>query len=100
MQFDVKTMPEDIEIRLKERLTFSDHARFREVLTLIRKASPKRCVFDLSELVAVDSAALGMLMIAHDQARKEGWALSLRAPQGQVRRILELACFDKILAIH
>lgn len=99
MRFEVTSHADNLEIRLKERMSFGDHARFREILSTIHKAAPKRCVFDMSELVSVDSAALGMLMIAHDQASKEGWSLALRAPQQQVKRILELACFDKILAI-
>lgn len=97
MKYEVKSGQEHVEIRLKERMSFNDHGRFREVLNSIRKATPKACIFDLSELSSVDSAALGMLMIAHDQAKQDGWSMSLRAPQAQVRRILELACFDKIL---
>lgn len=86
-------------VRLQDRMTFSDHGQFRDLLTEITKAKPGNAVFDMSELVSIDSAGLGMLMIALEESRKGGWTLSLRAPQGHVRKLLELACFDKLIPI-
>ena len=99
MRVEITTLSENVQVRLMERMSFSDHTQFREVLAGIAKTRPKTCVFDLSGLVSVDSAALGMFMVAHDQAQKQGWAMSLRSPQDQVRKVLQLACFDKIIKI-
>jgi HptB-dependent secretion and biofilm anti anti-sigma factor len=101
MAMKVETRKNDREMRIKlqDRMSFSDHGLFREVLANISKVSPSACIFDMSELASIDSAGLGMLMIAHEQAKKAGWALSIEAPQGHVRQLLQLACFDKILTI-
>lgn len=90
---------QDVRVKLQERLSFSDHAKFREMLTAIDREKPLRCVFDMSELVSIDSAGLGMLMIAHQQSTKSGWALSLQGAKGHVKQLLELSCFDKIIPI-
>jgi anti-anti-sigma factor len=86
-------------IKLQERMSFSDHSVFRDLLSEISKAKAQSAIFDLSELISIDSAGLGMLMIALEESRKSGWALSLKAPQGHVRKLLELACFDKLIPI-
>lgn len=99
MRFETTSHGQEMQIKLQERLSFSDHAKFRDVLDRIGKAAPKSCTFDLSELESVDSAALGMLMIAHDQSRKQGWSMTLKSPRDGVMKVLQLACFDKILTI-
>lgn len=99
MRIETSKHDNAMRIKLQDRMSFSDHGLFREVLTSIRAGNPKSCVLDLSELVSVDSAGLGMLMVAHEASKKEGWALSLQAPQPQVLKLLELTCFDKILSI-
>lgn len=99
MRVEITNFAENVQVKLMDRMSFSDHTAFREVLGSIAKAKPRSCTFDLSGLISVDSAALGMFMVAHDQAVKQGWSMALRAPQDQVNKILKLACFDKILTI-
>jgi HptB-dependent secretion and biofilm anti anti-sigma factor len=99
MRVETRKDDSDLRIKLQDRMSFSDHGRFRELLTTIDQAAPSRCIFDMSELVSIDSAGLGMLMIAHEHAQKNGWALSLHAPQGHVRQLLQLSCFDRIMTI-
>ena len=100
MQIEKSVKDTVFEARLKDRMTFSDHAPFRALLEDITNAKAKKCVFDLSGLTSIDSAALGMFAIALDQGKKHGWTVALRSPQGQVRSLLELAKFDKLLAIE
>ena len=88
------------EVKLSERMTFSDNGSFRSLLDDIVKAGAKKCVFDLSGLASIDSAGLGMFVIALDQGKKQGWTLALRSPKGQVKTLLELAKFDKLLTIE
>lgn len=99
MRLDTIKQDTTVQVRFHERMSFSDHGIFREMLTKVRQAGAKSCVFDLSELVSVDSAGLGMLIIAHEAAQKEGWKLTLQKPQPQVMKLLELSSFDKILTI-
>ncbi|CAN1557957.1 SpoIIAA Anti-anti-sigma regulatory factor (antagonist of anti-sigma factor) [Rhabdaerophilaceae bacterium] len=88
-----------IRIKLIDRMSFSDHGNFRDMLEAVKKAAPQQCILDMSGLTSVDSAALGMLMIAHEASKKGGWQLELTAPKPNVRKLLELAHFDKILTV-
>ena len=100
MQFEKTLKDAALEVRLKERMTFSDNGTFRTLLDDIVKAGAKKCVFDLSGLESIDSAGLGMFVIALDQGKKHGWTLALRSPKGQVKSLLELAKFSKLVTIE
>ena len=64
MLYNMSTHGDEVVVRLSEALIFEDHERFREVLGELSKTKCKRCVLDLSSVTSVDSAGLGMLMIA------------------------------------
>jgi anti-anti-sigma factor len=85
---------------LSGRLMFSDNPAFRILLDGAQASGAKRCIFDVSALNSVDSAGLGMFVIAADTAKKHGWSLVLRGPGGQVKQLLTLARFDKLLTIQ
>lgn len=85
---------------IRDQLTFSDHAAFRTLLNEVNKAGVQKCVFDLSKLAAINSAGLGMFMIALEESKKFGWSMTMRAPQGKVESLLKLAKFDKLLTIE
>ncbi|MCA0400621.1 MAG: STAS domain-containing protein [Proteobacteria bacterium] len=99
MRIETSQQDKTFRVRLHDRMSFSDHALFRDALGEIRKATPSLCVIEMENLVSIDSAGLGMLMIAHEEAKKGGWGLRLQAPQEQVRKLLHLACMDKVLTI-
>ena len=84
---------------MSERLTFEDHDNFRDILKNIKDATQSHCAMDLSQLKAVDSAGLGMLMIAFETAEKNNLDFSLVSPNGQVKRLLEISEFDKVMTI-
>ncbi|MGA2126409.1 MAG: STAS domain-containing protein [Xanthobacteraceae bacterium] len=88
------------QARISDRLAFSDHAAFRSLLKEIDQTGAKDCVLDLSGLAMIDSSGLGMLMIAFQEGKKNGWSLTIRSPQGHVESLLKLAKFDKILTIQ
>lgn len=100
MQVETATDGSTMSVRLSDRLTFSDHAAFRDILKKVEKSGARTCVFDVSALASIDSAGLGMFMIAREAAQKQGWTLILRRPQGHVKALLELGRFDKLLTIE
>lgn len=99
MRDSVTTTQGILKISLAEKLTFEDHDNFRELLKLVSKNEHKRCEFDLENLYAIDSAGLGMLMIAYETAEKAGVKFTLSKPSGQVERLLEISEFDKVMTI-
>ncbi|WP_169569001.1 STAS domain-containing protein [Sneathiella limimaris] len=88
-----------LNIALTEKLSFEDHNSFRELLDLLNDKKYKSCLIDLSGLESIDSAGLGMLMIARETADKTGAKLQLLKPAGQVKRLLEISEIDKIITI-
>ncbi len=89
-----------ITISLSEKLSFEDHNRFREILASLDNPELKKCVIDLSSLETIDSAGLGMLMIAYETAEKSRLDFSLSRPQGQVQKLLEISDFSQVMKIN
>lgn len=85
---------------IADRLAFSDHKAFRELLFAVTESGAKTCVFDLSRLQSVDSSGLGMFMVAHEEGAANGWDLVLKGANGHVDALLKLGKFDKILTLQ
>jgi anti-anti-sigma factor len=99
MEFTQEKTGDGIVMALRGAFTFKDHNSFRTLLDALRGAG-SRHVLDLSGLEFVDSAALGMLLIADDEARSAGWTLTLRRPTSRVARLMEVAAMDSIFTIE
>ncbi|PPQ26231.1 STAS domain-containing protein [Rhodopila globiformis] len=80
--------------------TFADHPIFQGVLTQIGDGRDRSIVFDVSGLSFIDSAGLGMLILAREEARKLGSTIRLRGPRGQVKRILAVTKFDALFPVE
>ena len=100
MRLDIHLSKDKFEAELRERLTSSDLGEFRELLAQIRQSGRQSVVLDLSDLQWIDSAGLGMLILAKETADKAELELVLRSPKGHVRSLLELGRFDKIFTIE
>jgi anti-anti-sigma factor len=99
MDFSVKDTGADREVFLSGKLSFSDHKKFREVVQGLRAGSFRRCTLDMSRLEAIDSAGLGLLILVKDTAKEKNLSLNIRAPKGQVRKMLEISRFGDIISI-
>ena len=99
MEYDVKAGDRGDELAIRGRFTFADYQQFRELVTRLLSSSASRYVIDLRDLEFIDSAGLGMLLLARDEAQRKNRALSLRRPSGQVRRVIDVARFDTLFEI-
>lgn len=88
------------EVGLSGRLVFSENRAFRNVIEEFSDQAGKSVVFDVSELEFIDSAGLGMLLIAKEEADKFMMPLVVRGAQGQVREMFEISSFSSILTIE
>jgi anti-anti-sigma factor len=86
--------------RIADRLAFSDHKPFRELLFAVTDSGAKTCVFDLTQLNSIDSSGLGMFMVAHEEGVSNGWELVLKGANEHVNALLKLGKFDKILTLQ
>ncbi len=66
----------------------------------MKQTKCKTAILDLSGLNWINSAGLGMLILARETAEKSDLKLVLRSPRGHVKSLLELGRFDKIFTIE
>lgn len=87
-------------IHLAGRFTFAQHDAFQRVVHHLEAGRQPEVRIDLSAVDFIDSAGLGMLLIARDVAREHSVRLVLRGAQGQVAAMLENACFDSLFSLE
>ncbi len=98
MQFNFGS--NDTSVSLSGELTFTDHAAFLELSARLFGTTAKSVVIDLSKLEFIDSAGLGMLLIARDEAKNKSRDLVLRGPLGQVKRMFQVTKFDSLFTVE
>lgn len=86
-------------IALSGVLTFDDHERFKGVVESIVAAVADTVVIDMSGTKMIDSAGIGMLLLANDRADKAGKALNLAGVMGHVAKVVELSKVDQIITV-
>lgn len=99
MEYTVKKVGEEIHVDLAGRLTFSDYGLFKELTELFIEHNAKSCLLDLSNLEFIDSAGLGMLLIARDKIRMKNGDIALKGAHGQVKKMLDLGHFDSLFKV-
>lgn len=90
MRFEMKKDAGEVLVTFFERLTFSDNTVFRSLVEQMKATSTPRWVFDFSGLDFMDSAGLGMLLIARDTAMQMKAELELRGARGDVERLFRI----------
>lgn len=96
---DISTNPTGSGVRfsLKGVMSFRDRDAFSAVLEAVNGQSGQVVTVDLSELEHVDSFAIGLFLLANEQAVAAGCRLHLVNPRGYVARVFDLANLDAIL---
>lgn len=103
MQYTIDKNNSRVVIRLEGRLTFQENKPFHG---LVREVFPEEgsdgndFVFDLSGVDFIDSAGIGMLLIAKDRADKLGASVTLANAPEAARRIIDVARLDKVFNIE
>ena len=88
-------------ISLKGRLTFKYHKEYQKLLDdIMVDQNAKRLEFDLNEVEFMDSAGLGVLLIARQRADKLNAEIVLKRPSTDLKRILTVAQFDRMFTIE
>lgn len=100
MQVRTSVTDNVFEVHLSERLSFSDNSAFRKLLQDMQASKTRHWILNLSGLSAVDSAGLGMFIIAQETAKKSGLQLTLKSPSGYVKNLIELSKMDKLIPVE
>lgn len=99
MEYMVKRGAPDCSIVMRGTFTFSDNNQFREILALAKDQAVKGITLEIDELQFIDSAALGMLLLLHDEASKRQIRITLSGASGQIKKMLQISNFEEIFTI-
>lgn len=100
MDYGIDLHDQEAVVSMRGRLTFNDHAKLRALIREMLQNRAKKQTLDLSSLEFVDSAGIGMILIAREEMANAEKKLTLRKAQGQVKRVLTVAQIGKIVTIE
>lgn len=84
-----------LHITLTGSLGFAERDEFRQVVRRL-EAFDGQVEMDLDGLDTIDSAGMGLLLVALDEVRAAGGKAVIRNARGVVERKLALARFDRL----
>jgi len=84
---------------MKGKFTFSDHSAFKNLFDVFADSKVQSVQFDFKQVEFVDSAALGLLLLSLDEAKKHSKSLRIKEPQGQVQKMFEISRFYELFEI-
>ena len=95
MDCRVRTTPKEREYILRGDFTAADEDDFFDVFVFVRAQTEKTVVFNLSKCSFIDSAAIGMLLVAFEEGAKRGLKFILRDVPEEIMPELMLAGVDR-----
>ena len=99
MQFSISQSSDSLNIALSGTFRFDDHEHFKDVLKAIDAFGGTQVLINLGATNAVDSAGVGMLLLAHERAKKQNKNVSLKGATGGVAQVLAVTKIEKIMPI-
>lgn len=99
MKYEIKTEGGKTVLHVSDQLVAADRAEFDALVPRVFAARPATVEVDFHGLTFMDSAGLGMLLTLREQAERGGASVALVRPEGAVKEMLELACFDTLFPI-
>jgi len=87
-----------LNIKIGGRFEFGVHNEFRDAVKLA-ESGVKKIIVDMSQTEYLDSSALGMLLVLRDKIGGDRNAVLLTGARAEVKKILEIANFDKLFTV-
>lgn len=95
---NIDTGTQTLVIKVSGRFDFGVHQDFRKA-TEQATQEIKTIVVDMANTDYVDSSALGMLLVLRDKVGDNKSAVLIKSAKPDVRKILEIANFDKLFTL-
>jgi len=94
---NVKKDSSKITIQVSGQFDYQCHREFRDAY----RYEPENMDYeiDLHRTEVLDSAALGMLLLLRDHAGRDKARITIKGCNPHIRRILEIASFDKLFRL-
>jgi anti-anti-sigma factor len=98
MAIDARVDSGVLTIKINGRFDFGVHNDFREATKLV-ESGVKLIEVDLGGTDYLDSSALGMLLVLRDRMAGDKSAIRIKNARAEVKKILEIANFDKLFTL-
>ena len=93
--------PDIVVLEMSGRIAMgSDSQRIEWGLAELLKENHKKVIFDLTDVIYLDSSGVGILMMCHAKLKKAGGALHIAGAQGMVEEVLEITSVNKIVKLY
>lgn len=89
----------EARIRIRGRFDFEVHQEFRAAYRHT-DGTAMRYTIDLSQTEYMDSSALGMLLLLREHAGGESASVTITGASEGVRKVLDIANFDRLFRIN
>lgn len=88
-----------IVLTLEGRMDFQARKAFRSAIENAKRSMPHEIILNLYHVPFMDSAGLGLLLLAYKNLEEAKIRLSLEVTEGYVRQVLTLANIGKTISI-
>lgn len=95
----LSTDGKQLVIAVDERFDFSLHQQFRDAYSSVT-TQDLTYILDLKQTEYMDSSALGMILLLKDHVQLYAGQLIISKPSDTVRKILEIAQFQRLMTIE
>ncbi len=100
MQISSKVESHRATLSLSGRFDFHSHRDFRTAYEkVLEEAQARESEVNFASVDYLDSSALGMLLLLKEKADAAGKSVTLSAPKGAVKQVLDIANFNKLFTI-
>jgi anti-anti-sigma factor len=100
MKIRERTMPQGMILDMEGDLTYANRTVFKAAVEKAAASHCKHLILNCEQVRFVDSAGLGLLVIAAQSLKRVQAKVSLLKPQVYVREIMSLANIPKMIPIY
>ena len=89
----------DVSILWEGEFTFNQYPAFRKAIDEALEGKPEKVTIDLAQTDYIDSAGLGMFLVAQERSKKENWEFAIANPRERVSQMFQLVKLNTIIDI-
>jgi len=100
MQYSITPGSTTLVVKISGTFRFDDHDGFKGVIKAIDAHEGNQVEISLAGTSAIDSAGVGMLLLAHERTKKQNKHLFVTGAGGTVAKVLELTRMSSLIDIR
>ena len=99
MQIERSVFQGAVVVKIEGRFEFGTRHDYKRLIGQIVQEGHRRLVVDLEGVTFLDSSALGLLLLTHQNFKLKKGTVSLVKPTGYVRQVIELANLPRVIPV-